>query len=132
MTQAQFLADASRLVIQAAFWSSLAFIAWYSMWAPWYRSPIGRAIVALDGAVALAMFPSVLGLTFGMSVAGSDAFAWLTVCAFACIPVITCWRMVIVYRLQRRPLRAARPRRPVLARARGQHDGPGEPDSDAG
>lgn len=132
MTQAQFLADASRWVIQAAFWSSLAFIAWYSAWAPWYRSSIGRAIVALDTAVALATFPAVLGLIFGVHLIASAFFSWLTVCAFGCIPVITCWRMVIVYRVQRRPFEAGRAPRTVLARMRDQHHQPGEPDSDAG
>ena len=132
MTQAEFLHAASEWVIQLAFWSSLAFVAWYSAWAPWWRSSIGRAIVALDSAVALATFPTVLGLIFGAAVVASAFFAWLTVFAFGCIPVITIWRMVIVYRIQRRPFVQGRPRRTVLARMQDQHNRPGEPDSDAG
>jgi hypothetical protein len=102
MTQAQFLADASEWVIQAAFWCSLAFIAWYSALAPWYRSSVGRAIVALDSAIALATLPAVLGLIFGAELVTGRFFQWLTICAFACIPVITTWRMWIVWKLQRR------------------------------
>lgn len=102
MSEAQFLHDASEVVIQAAFWSALSFIAWYSLWAPWYRTPVGRAIVALDSAIALACFPTVLGLIFGASVIASPWFAWLTVAAFAAIPVITVYRGVIVFRIQRR------------------------------
>ena len=43
-----------------------------------------------------------------------------------------CWRMVIVYRAQRRPFEEGRPRRTVLARSGDQHHHPGEPDRDAG
>jgi hypothetical protein len=132
VTQAQFLHTASEWVIQLAFWCSLAFPAWYSIWAPWWRNAVGRAIVALDSAIALATLPTVIGLDFGASVVASPFFSWLTVCAFACIPVITCWRMVIVYRVQRRPRVEGRPRRTVLARISDQHHHPGEPDSDAG
>ena len=132
MTQAQFLADASKWVIQLAFWSSLAFPVWYSIWAPWWRSSIGRAIVALDSAIALATGPATIGLIFGASVVASPVFSWTTIFAFGCIPVITAWRMVIVFRVQRRPYLEGRPRRSVLARIGDQHHRPGEPDSDAG
>lgn len=102
MSQAQFLHEASEVVIQAAFWCSLAFIAWYSALARWWKSSVGRAIVALDSAIALATLPTVLGLIFGAPLVASDFFTWLTVCAFGAIPVITTWRMVIVWKVQRR------------------------------
>jgi hypothetical protein len=102
MSQSGFLADAATWVVQCAFWSSVAFVAWYSLLAPWWRSAIGRAIVALDSAIALALLPSVLGLMLGRQAVASTAYQWLTVCALGCIPVITCWRMVIVWHLQRR------------------------------
>ena len=117
MTQAQFLADASEWVVQGAFWCSLAFIAWYSILAPWWRSSVGRAIIALDTAIALATLPSTIGLIFGAEVVASRFFQWLTVCAFACIPVITIWRCVIVWRLQRHGARLKRLQR------RGVRDG---------
>jgi hypothetical protein len=102
MSQAQFLADASRYVIQAAFWCSVGFVVWYSICAPWWRYPVGRAIVALDSAIALALGPSVLGLMFGVRLIASIIFSWLTVCAFAAIPAITIYRGWIVWRAQRR------------------------------
>lgn len=101
MTQAQSLRIASEWVVQLAFWSALAFIAWYSICAPWWRYPVGRAIVALDSAIALALGPAVLGLIFGASLVASPAFTWLTVAAFACIPVITIYRAVIIWHVQR-------------------------------
>jgi hypothetical protein len=102
MSQAEFLHVASEVVVQAAFWSALAFIAWYSALAPWWRYSVGRAIVAMDSAIALATFPTTLGLIFGASVIASPFFTWLTVFAFGCIPVITTYRGVIVWRIQRR------------------------------
>jgi hypothetical protein len=101
MSQAEFLRIASEWVIQGAFWCALAFIAWYSIIAPWWRLSIGRALVALDIAVALATLSTVLGLIFGPAAVAGPFFQWLTVAAFGAIPVITCWRMVIVWRVQR-------------------------------
>ena len=131
MSQAQVLHDASEWVIQLAFWCSVAFPAWYSIWAPWWRYPVGRAIVALDAAIALATGPTTIGLIFGASVVASPFFTWLTVFAFGCIPVITVYRAVVVYQVQRRAAVEGRPRRTVLARISDQHNRPGEPDSDA-
>jgi hypothetical protein len=102
MSQAQFLHVAAEVVIQAAFWSALGFIALYSVIAPWPRYPIGRALVALDSAIMLATLPTVLGLYFGAGLVSGAFFQWLTVCAFGAIPVVTVWRMVIVWRIQRR------------------------------
>lgn len=105
MTQARLLADLSAWVVQLAFWSSLAFVAWYSLVAPWWRYPIGRAIVALDSAIALATGPAVAGLIFGAAVVSARFFQWVTVAAFGAIPLITVWRMVIVWRVQRAGVR---------------------------
>jgi hypothetical protein len=107
MTQARILADISEWVIQLAFWCSLAFIAWYTIWAPWWRYSVGRAIVALDSAIALATGPTVAGLIFGPSLVSGRFFQWLTVAAFGAIPVITVWRMAIVFRVQRVAARQA-------------------------
>lgn len=108
MSHAQFFAEASQWVVQAAFWCAIAFIAWYTICAPWWRSPVGRAIVALDAAIALTLLPSVAGLILGHRAVASGAYQWLTLCALACVPVITCWRMVIVWRIQRQADRDGR------------------------
>jgi hypothetical protein len=124
VSQAQFLADASQWVVQAAFWSAAGFILWYSFWAPWFKSPIGRAIIALDSAIALACLPTVLGLIFGASLVMNPAFSWLTVAAFACIPVITVYRAWVVARIQLRAVSGGQPRRTLLARIRARHRQP--------
>jgi hypothetical protein len=102
MTQAQFLHLASECVVQAAFWSALGFIAWYTLLASWWKYSIGRALVALDSAIMLATLPTVLGLLFGAHLVAGEFFQWLTVCAFGAIPLVTVWRGVIVWRIQRR------------------------------
>lgn len=101
MTQAQLLHIASEWVIQLAFWCSVAFPVWYTICAPWWRYSAGRAIVALDSAIALATGPTVAGLIFGAPLVASAVFAWVTVAAFGCIPVIAIYRGVIVWQVQR-------------------------------
>lgn len=53
------------VLIRAAFYSALGFIVLYSLLAPWYRSPMGRMIVALDFAIVLTLLPGILMQDFG-------------------------------------------------------------------
>lgn len=55
-------------LIPVGFWSALLFVARYSMVAPWWKNSMGRMLVALDLAVALALLPSVLSTEFGRPV----------------------------------------------------------------
>jgi len=73
------------------------FILVYTNCAHWWASPIGRAIVAIDTAIAPAMLPTTIGLDFGASVIASPLYTWLTV--YGSVSVITLWRAWIVIRI---------------------------------
>jgi hypothetical protein len=86
------------VLIRASFYGALAFVVAYSLMAPWWRSPMGRMIVALDASVALALLPGVLQLDFGVRLP-----AWLltriTAAALTLIPVTILSRMWLLGRL---------------------------------
>lgn len=91
----QLISDAAL----AAFTSAVVFVATYSVLAPWWRSPIGRAMVTLDTAIAVTLAPSILHRFFGVAIA-SIGFMWLL---FACLCVVagaTLWRTWILAREQ--------------------------------
>lgn len=82
------------------FFASIGFIVLYTILAPWWRSPLGRNLVAFDAALSLTLLPSVVHHTFGVNSALSPAFAWFTVGAFAAVPLVIVWRAWILLRVQ--------------------------------
>jgi hypothetical protein len=87
--------------VLTTFFCSLAFIALYTVVAPWWRNPLGRNLVAFDASLSLTLLPSVIHHTFGPSAASSAFFGWFTVVAFAMVPCVIIWRAVIMVRMQR-------------------------------
>jgi hypothetical protein len=90
-------------VALVAFFTNIVFVAVYSVVGPWWHSGLGRNIVALDTALAMALLPATLHSLFGVSTVSSTAYAWFVDGALACVPVIVVWRMVIMLRLDARP-----------------------------
>lgn len=86
--------------VVATFCCSLAFIALYTLVAKWWRSPLGRNLVAFDASLSLTLLPSVVHHAFGVSSALSEPFAWFTLGAFAAVPCVIVWRAVILVRMQ--------------------------------
>lgn len=100
----QAIMHATTVETIVAFCAAVAFIALYSAIAPWWRSPLGRNLVALDASISLTLLPSVLHHALGVSSADTPAFAWFTVLAFGFVPVVIVWRAWILCRIQfRRP-----------------------------
>jgi hypothetical protein len=93
-------------VVFFAFGAQVLFIAGYSRLAPWWRHEVGRAMVALCGALALALLPSVLHYAAGVNLT-YRWFAWYYRASLAAVGVVTLWRLWVVWRVQR----AGRPRR---------------------
>lgn len=87
--------------IVVTFCASLAFIALYTAVAPWWRSPLGRNLVAFDASLSLTLLPAVVHHAFGFRSAEDVVFAWFTVVAFALVPCVIVWRAVILLRMQR-------------------------------
>lgn len=112
MTQAQFVAAATQDVVLVAFLGSVAFVVVYSLMAPWWRSAIGRALVMMDGSLALALAPSTLHQLTGITIVASIGFAWYYLVTLTMVAASTLWRTWIIYRVQRP---AAAPPAPVAA-----------------
>ena len=92
------------IALPAAFWAALIFISTYTVLAPWWRTSIGRTIVAMDAGIMLTLLPAVLHLYLGVS-EGSPSYAWFTLCAFLLVPSSILWRTWVMVRVHRlRPL----------------------------
>lgn len=81
-------------LIAVGFASMLSFVFLYAR-APWWRSPVGRNLMAL---------PAVLGGLLGLWLLGRLVHlpAWLWAAGLASLDVVMWWRVAILYRLQRR------------------------------
>ncbi|HWU22992.1 MAG TPA: hypothetical protein VN088_15760, partial [Nocardioides sp.] len=75
---------------------SALFVVEYTALAPWWRHRMGRAIVAFDAAIMLALLPAALHYLFGLSVA-SAFFAWYDGTSLLGAGLITGWRMVVIW-----------------------------------
>jgi hypothetical protein len=91
------------VVALVAFFTNMAFVVAYSVLGPWWHSELGRNLVALHSALALALLPATLHGLFGVSTATSAAYAWFVDGAMACVSAIVVWRLVILVRLDKRP-----------------------------
>lgn len=82
------------------FFTSVGFIVVYTVFARWWRSALGRNMVAFDAALSLTLLPSVIHHITGTSSVESAGFAWFNVAALAAVPCVIVWRTVIVIRAQ--------------------------------
>lgn len=87
-----------------AFFSTLTFLVGYSLLAPWWRNPIGRAVASLDAALLFALLPSMLHLVFGLNVAQYHWFAWYYGASLLLVSAITLWRLVVIALVQHEAL----------------------------
>lgn len=86
--------------VVTTFFTSVAFIVVYTVFARWWRSAFGRSMVAFDAALSLALLPSVVHHITGTSSVESAPFAWFTVASLGAVPCVIAWRTVIVVRAQ--------------------------------
>jgi hypothetical protein len=100
VTWQRFVGDYGEVITLASFFAAVGFVALYSVLAPWWKTPLGRSIVALDTAVAMTVAPSVLHFVFGVTSLKSETFAFFTLGAFTMIPIIIVWRGWLLWRLQ--------------------------------
>jgi hypothetical protein len=116
------LVHATTVETIVAFCAAVAFIALYSAIAPWWRSPLGRNLVALDGSISLTLLPSVVHHTLGVSSADSAFFAWFSVVAFGLVPCVIVWRAYILLRIQFGAAGGVRPADVLVPASDGQAD----------
>lgn len=101
MTQDQLLILLFRITLIAGAVSAALFIVVYSLLAPWWRDPIGRTIVILDGLIGAAFIPSILSLFFNFNRLTSYIAAWFDVTDFTAITFMLLHRSWLWTRLHR-------------------------------
>jgi hypothetical protein len=101
VSQDQVIVLAFKVVEAASLVTIAAFVICYSFWAPWWKNPIGRTIVAKDIALILVLIPSILSIFFSFSRLTSHIAAWFDLASFGAIPVIMTWRTVAWRRIHK-------------------------------
>jgi hypothetical protein len=101
VSQDQALILAFKVVEVASVVTIVAFVACYSRWARWWANTIGRTIVYKDIALILVLLPSILSIFIDFSRFTSRIAGWFDLCAFALVPVIMTWRIVVFRKIHR-------------------------------
>jgi hypothetical protein len=70
--------ELNTIAVVAAFSAPLILIVIYTIAAPWYKNPVGRALVQVKAGISLAMFPALAHRVNGHGLAtATPFFAWL-------------------------------------------------------
>jgi hypothetical protein len=101
MTQDQVITFCFKVIDVTALVTIVAFVAYYSTIAQWYRNPVGRTIVLKDIALALILVPSALNLFLHFNELSSHIAAWFDVASFGAVPVIMVWRIIVWRRIHK-------------------------------
>ena len=101
MNQDQAILLAFKVAEVASVITIAVFVACYSLWAPWWRNPIGRTIVFKDIALLLVLIPSLLSIFINFNRLTSHIAAWFDVAAFTAVPVIMVWRVFVFRKIHR-------------------------------
>lgn len=78
-----------------------AFVVLYHLWAPWWRSEVGRHVMTYSTVVAAVLTLSLVRLIGGASLE-TTWFQILRLIVFAGVPAAIGWRIAILWRVQRR------------------------------
>ena len=73
----------------------------FNILADWYRSPIGRTLVAKTVLIALLFVPTTLALFFHLSRTGSWVAGWVQVGLIGLVSPVMWWRSAVWLRLHR-------------------------------
>jgi hypothetical protein len=87
--------------IESSVWfawaSAIAFIAGYSLRAPWWKYVEGRALAAHGFAFLLLTTPFIVHYVTGLNT-GVTWFAWYYIASFAVAGLVEWWRLRVVWR----------------------------------
>jgi hypothetical protein len=80
--------------------ASLIFLLGVTWIFPWYETMAGRAMVTLDAALAIALFPAFLHFIFGLNT-NTMFFVWYYGVSLWLVAIVTVSRLGILYFVQR-------------------------------
>lgn len=90
-----------RIVLIAGEVSIVAFVIQYTRLAKWWRSQIGRTIVAKDILLVLVLIPSILSLFISFSRLTSQVAAWVDIVLFGLVTPVMWWRTWVWEKIHR-------------------------------
>lgn len=96
------LADLVTAAVIAAFCAPLVLIAVYSATAPWWRSQIGRTLVTVKAAIALALLPPFAHRVAGPNVPPSTAFLIFQAVTWSVLALVLLRMSWVIIATQRR------------------------------
>ena len=91
----------------AASAASILFLLGVSWIFPWWQTMAGRAMVTIDAALAVALFPAFLHFVFGLNTE-TTFFVWYYGSSLWLVAIVTMSRLVILYLVQRNGERSER------------------------
>lgn len=85
------------------FCSAFVFILYYGIAAPWYKTPFGRALIAIDLGLALATFPTAYDFVLGGAIYENRTLQWITLILAPIVPLAIMYRIVTMWMVRNRP-----------------------------
>ena len=101
MNDIAWITLALKVVLISGFCSLITWIAVYTRLAAWWRSPIGRTLVAKTLLIAGMFVPSILSLFFRLSKQDSLIAGWVDVGLIGAVTPVMLWRTAVWLRLGR-------------------------------
>ena len=98
----QPLTDFVEWSVNLAFWGAVAFPAVIAPVFPWWRNWVGQTMVAVDLCLALAAMGLVLRYDWGIQFV---VLAWIDAIGLSLSFLVLVWRVVMIFRAQRRAVR---------------------------
>lgn len=101
MTQEQAIVLALKIALISGFASLVAWIALYTVYAAWWRNPIGRTLVTKTALVAALFVPTALSLFLKLNRQDSYLVGWIDVALIGLVTPVMLWRCAVWWRLHR-------------------------------
>lgn len=76
---------------------SALFVLYYGITAPWYRTPFGRALIAVDAGLMVSTFPEFVNIVFHSHVYDNEYVAWVIIVIASFVPVAIVYRIITLW-----------------------------------
>jgi hypothetical protein len=101
VTQDQVVALAYKAAEVVSVSAIAAFIVCYTMWASWWRDPIGRTIVIKDVLLLVAFVPPILSMFLHFNRFTSFIAAWVDIAMVGLIGLVMIWRIYAFWKIHK-------------------------------
>lgn len=103
MTWDQFVIMFDNWWSTVTFSMAALFVLYYGLCAPWYRTPFGRALIAIDLGLAVATFPTALLFVFNRNLFDNRVFSWVLIVVASTVPIAIAYRIITMWLVRHSP-----------------------------